>query len=169
VLGPTLEVEAVVGVQQVGGLAGQGGAEGAAAPVLQVVALRLAAPAVDVPGHFQEVAGADLGGLDVADIGDPDVARALVPGVDHLFLHQGRRGRAQPQIGQREAQIRQVIVDAGPARALGLLVAGELPDIAEIVIRPDDGDVVRDLHARSVDLQYLLVGHEDLRDFRDVR
>jgi hypothetical protein len=62
-----------------------------------------------------------------------------------------------------------VVVDARSSAARPLAVIGQLPDVPEVIIRPDDSNVVRQGHPAAIDVEHFLVRAEDLRHSRDLR
>ncbi len=158
---PALEGQVVIAQHDVGHLRGVVGAELFGHETGQVVTRRLVEP-VGVEGQVEEILGEEFEGLDVADIGDPHLARLHVPGALHLFVDQGGMGGAQPQIVVRPAPVGEVIIDAGAARPPGLFGGGEATDIAVIVVRPHQGNVVRHFQAGVIGLLQFMIGDIDL-------
>ena len=60
-----------------------------------------------------------------------------------------------------------MVVDATASFALLLRGVGQLADVAEVVIRPQQGDVLRQIQSQPVELERFLVGAEYLGHFGD--
>ncbi len=159
------EGQVVLTPQDVGDLRAVGRAEILARPACQ-----MALDAGDVriglvvERHVEEELGQVLARLDIADIDDPQPPRVVLVGLVHLLPHQGGMGVGQPQVRHGITPVRDVVVDARPARALALLGVAQPADIAVVVVRPIQRDVVGHLQAGIIGGQHLLVGREHLRD-----
>ncbi len=61
-----------------------------------------------------------------------------------------------------------MVVNPRAAAARALLWAGELADVALVVVRPHDRHIVRNAQAGFVEIEDLVIENDHLRDFRDV-
>ena len=120
----------------------------------------------EVPSHVEEQADAQLHRLDVAHVEQPVAVAARAVGLLQLLVHQhGRRG-AKPKVVVRAAQIREVVIHARPAAALLFFRVAKPFQVAVIVIRPHQRDLVRHGQPALVQIKGFLVRHENLRDVR---
>ena len=101
-----------------------------------------AAPAVNVIGKVQEVRQAQLLGADVADVGDPDLAHAVVVGHRHLLPQAGQVGRADPLEGLRAAVHVLVVIHAKAAVVGAHGRGGQRAGVAAVVVRQHQRDAV---------------------------
>ena len=62
-----------------------------------------------------------------------------------------------------------MVVYAVSARAFSFFLIGKVTDVAEVVVRPYQGDVVRHFQSGPVHVQYFFVGDELLRNLFTVR
>ena len=139
-------------------------AEDAGKPARLVGVHALLVKCVNVHRQLEESFHRQLRRLDVADIQQP-VAVSPVPVCLHqLLVHQHWRCGIDPEIIVRCAKIRDVVIHAGASGPLLLLGVADALEVAVIVIRPDEGDVVRNLQTVIVDIESLLVRHEYLRN-----
>ena len=62
-----------------------------------------------------------------------------------------------------------MIIHSVSARAFSFFLIGKVTDVAEVVVRPYQGDVVRHFQSGPVHVQYFFVGDELLRNLFTVR
>ena len=162
-LGPPREVETVMLGQDRRGVRRDIGAERAGRPLADDGVDRLRACGRHVPRQSQEIVGGEFARLEIADIGDPHLPRAGIPGAAQFLADQRGRGGRQPQIRQRRAEIGEVVIDARSAGSLAFGGVGEVADIAEIVVGPQQRDVARHLQPAAIDVEHFLIRGEHLR------
>ena len=157
-----MKIHLIVTAHDVGDFVGVFVAEFARGPLAEKHRLSVRAPALDIPGETKKKLGADLGGLEITDVDDPDPIRALRVGLGHFLPDQGGRGGAEPEIRKRTAEIGNMVIDPEAPGAFSLGRRGEVADVAEIVVGPDDRDVVRHAQSLPVEIEDFLVGTEHL-------
>ena len=91
----------------------------------------------------EERIGSDLAGFNVADVDDPDIARAVFVCLAHFLMDERERRRVEPEIIFRSAIIGNVIINAAAAAALEFVGVRKLTHISVIVVRPHQCHVVR--------------------------
>src|SRR5207244_3816102 len=92
-------------------------------------AVRVGAPGV--PGEIKKELGRALGVLDVADIDDPERARALLVSASHFRPDQCGRQGVEPDPRQWQSVVRQMVIHAQTAPPGALRSSREAADVAK--------------------------------------
>ena len=102
----------------------------------------------------------------VTDVDHPHIAHSVFPAFRHQFVpHERGRRRAEMDVAMRRAMVGRMPVDS-PAVSLALRAA-DTTHIAEVVVRPHDRRVLRNLKPRIEYRKNLLVRNEEFwRTFR---
>ena len=109
--GPTIEIQAVIGAQDIGDRPRLRRVDILRRPCFDEMIDRLGAGHLYVPSQRQEIFRGQLGGLQVTHIGNPHLPRTPVERPAH-FLADQRGGRGgEPEIGERRAKIGKMIID----------------------------------------------------------
>ena len=126
-------------------LGGMVGAELTLGPVARPVGDLVLGDIGGVPRHRQEELDRQFERLQVADIGDPHLVRAIVVRQVHLLPDLGERVRIDPLIGERPAVHVHMEIHAEAALPAALRSARQAAQIADIVVRQHQRHVVGDL------------------------
>ncbi len=90
-------------------------------------------------------------------------------GQRHLVPYFRYRAGVDPLVAARTTVIVKVVIDSCAAAAPSLIGCRQPPHITPVVLRPEQGDVVRDPHAFVIVILYLLVKAPHLGYLSDVR
>ncbi len=165
-----LATPVVLGVpgDDVGDLGGMGRTEFALRPGPRVLSDPLLGPAGRVPRQGQKELDGKLHRLQIAHVDHPDAIRVVLPSEVHLLPDFGDRHRVEPFVVAWSADVIEVIVDARPAGTLPLLRGGQTPQVAPVVVAPEQNHVVGNAHPPLVVSLHLLVERPDLRHGRQI-
>ena len=122
----------------------------------------------EVVGHIHEHLSLYLHRFDVADVEQPVTVGSSAVGLQQLLVHQHGGGGGEPQIVVGHAAIAQVVVHAAAAASLLLGRIAHALHIAVVVVGPDERDVIRHKQSCIIDVECLLVRHEDLWQLRNL-
>ncbi|OQB95516.1 MAG: hypothetical protein BWX86_01161 [Verrucomicrobia bacterium ADurb.Bin122] len=139
----------------VGDLAGMLRTEVALGPAARVVGDLIAGVGGGIPGHPQEKLDREFERLEIADVDDPDAGGPVLGGQVHLLGDLPEWIGVDPLVGVRAAVHVEVVVDAGAAAAAALVGRGQSPEVAGVVVSPEQGDIVRRAEAGLVEFLHL--------------
>jgi len=133
-------------------------------PARVVAGQVVGADGLGIPGEVEEEAHGKLHRLDVADVDDPQVAHAGLVGERHLLPDALDLADVEPSVGDGGADVVDVVIHAVAAGTFQVLGAGEVADVAPVVVGEEDEDVVIHPHPLVVVVLDLLVERPDLGD-----
>ncbi len=146
-----------------GDLGRVGRTEFALRPQAQVVWQTFGWPRRRIPCIAQEKFDRHFHRLQVADIDDPHAPGVVLPRQMHLFPDLWYRRDIDPLVRTRAADIVEVVVHPGAAGPLAFFSCRQAPDIAPVVVAPQQHYVVRHAHALFVVFLDFLVQRPCLR------
>ena len=153
---------------EIGDLSGMLRAEIALGPATGVVGHLVLGQGGGVPRQAQEEFDRQLERLQVADVDDPDAGRAVFVCEVHLLGDLRKRVGVDPLVGERPAMHVEVVIDAGAAAALALVEGRQAPEVAGVVVRPEQRHVFRRAQPTLVVPLYLREERPELRDLRGI-
>ncbi len=120
--------------------------------------------AVYIISHIKEKGDLCFSPFQVSAIRQPDTIGSGIIRLTKFFIHQCRRGSTIPQIAMRNAQIRYMIVNACTSGTLLFLRTTQTFHITEIIIRPDNCNIIRQFQSVRIDFQHFLIRRKCLWD-----
>ena len=120
----------------------------------------------EVVCHVEKHLRLHLHGFDVAHVEQPVAVGSCGIGLQQFLIHQHGRGGGNPQVVVWHAAIADVVVNTAAAAAPPFLLVAHPLHVAIVVVGPHKGDVLWHPQAGIVDVERLLVRHENLRYLR---
>ena len=167
-LGLALCRQAVVLEADVAYLVGKVLAEGLRRPPPAELPRFVRRPSVHVPCQLHAELKLYLRRLDVAYVHHPEARHAVLVGLRQLVAYQRGRDGAEPDIGARVAEVREMVVDAVASAAPPLGCRGQLAYEGIVIVHPAHGHVVGNPESRIVECEGFLIGDVYLRHLRRV-
>src|SRR5690554_1087412 len=125
-------------------------------------------PTFHIISHIQEELGGYFMQLQITHVHNPDPIHTVIVGHLHLLPNLRVGGGIDPAVRFWSTNIVKVVVHTEATGMVALFPVGKHSDVAEVVVGKENGDIVRHIKARFVQILYLFVQSPGLGYFSNI-
>ena len=119
---------------------------------------------IDIISHIEKEGDLRFSSFQVSAIRQPNTVGSRIIRLTEFFVHQSRRSSTVPQIAMRHTQIGYMIVNTCTSGTLLFMRTTQPFHVSEIIVCPDNRNIVRQFQSVRVDFQHFLIRGKRLRD-----